>query len=288
MTIIEQMLMDYPRDSLVDEKRAIQEVMQEVTLAGLARTDFFRHAAFYGGTALRIFHGLNRFSEGLDFSLLSPNPDFDFNQYIPAVKETVGSLGLTFEVMPKEKTTESTIKSAFLKGNTKEQFLIFYPQSNFMNHIHDNELMRIKFELDVNPPLHASTEYKYRLRPNNYQVQIFDKPSLFAGKIHAVLARNWKHRIKGRDFYDFVFYLATNTPVNLKHLEARLKQTKTIPQEITLTLDNLKTILYERFEKINFEKAKLDVLPFIKDETELDLWNQDFFKDISQNIKASV
>jgi len=287
MTIIEQMLKGYTLNSLEDEKNAIKEILQEVTLAGLARTDFFKYAAFYGGTALRIFHGLHRFSEDLDFTLLSPNAAFDFNKYIPAVKDAVESLGLTFEVKPKEKKDDSTIKSAFLKGNTKEQFLIFYPNSKFMSHINNNEKIRIKFEIDINPPLYATTEFKYRLRPNNYQVQIYDKPSLFAGKIHAVLARKWENRVKGRDFYDFVFYLASNTPVNLKHLEARLKQTSTISEDTTVTIYLLKEILMNRFDEIDFMKAKNDVIPFIKDEIELELWSKEFFKDITMNLKSN-
>ncbi len=287
MTIIEQMLEDYTLESLEDEKNAIKEIMQEVTLAGLARADFFKHAAFYGGTALRIFYGLSRFSEDLDFTLLSPNEEFDIKKYISAVRDAVESLGLAFEVKAKEKNTESAVKSAFLKGNTKEQFLIFYPNSKYMSQINNNEKIRIKFEVDVNPPQYATTEFEYRLRPNNYQVQLYDKPSLFAGKIHAVLARKWKSRIKGRDFYDYVFYLASNTPVNLKHLEARLKQIKTIKCNFDLTLDTLKEMLYQRFDCIDFQAAKNDVLPFIKDESELDLWSSDFFKSITKNITIS-
>ncbi len=287
MTIIEQMLEGYTLNSLEDEKNAIKEILQEVTLSGLARTDFFKHAAFYGGAALRIFHGLNRFSEDLDFTLLAPNNEFSFDKYIPAVRDAVESLGLCFEVKEKEKNADSQIKSAFLKGNTKEQFLIFYPNSKYMNQINKNEKIRIKVEVDINPPKYATTSFEYRLRPNNYQVQIYDKPSLFAGKIHAVLARKWRSRVKGRDFYDFVYYLASNTPVNLKHLEARLKQTQTINEDITLTQESLIKILNQRFDEIDFNNAKNDVLPFIKDSNELDLWSSKFFKSITKNLKIS-
>lgn len=285
MTIIEQMLEEYILNSLEDEKNAIKEIMQEVTLAGLARTDFFKYAAFYGGTALRIFYGLNRFSEDLDFTLLSPNEEFDIKKYIPAVRDAVESLGLEFEVKEKEKNADSQMKSAFLKGNTKEQFLIFYPNSRYMSQINKNEKIRIKFEVDINPPKYATTNFEYRLRPNNYQVQIYDKPSLFAGKIHAVIARKWKSRVKGRDFYDYVYYLASDTPVNLKHLEARLKQTKTIDEDTSLTIESLKKMLYQRFDEIDFNKVKTDILPFIKDSSELDLWSSKFFISITKNLK---
>lgn len=284
MTVIEQMLKNYTINNIEDEKNAIKEIMQEVTLAGLAKTDFFKHAAFYGGTALRIFYGLNRFSEDLDFTLLSPSKDFDFKKYIPAVNEAVESLGLVFEVKEKEKGPNATVKSAFLKGNTKEQLLIFYPSSNYRTKINNNEKIRIKFEIDVNPPLYATTEYKYRLLPNNYKVQLYDKSSLFAGKLHAVITRKWKSRIKGRDFYDYVFYLANNIPVNLIHLESRLKQTNTIAEDFTLTLDSLKKLLFDRFDEIDFNAAKEDVIPFIKDHSDLDLWSSYFFKSITENL----
>lgn len=286
MTIIEQMLEGYTLNSLEDEKNAIKEILQEVTLAGLARTDFFKYAAFYGGTALRIFYGLNRFSEDLDFTLLTPNEEFNLGKYIPAVREAVESLGLEFEVKEKEKNADSQIKSAFLKGNTREQFLIFYPNSKYMNQINKNEKVRIKFEVDINPPDYATTNFEYGFRPNIYQVQIYDKSSLFAGKIHALLARKWENRVKGRDFYDYIFYISKNIPVNLLHLESRLKQTNTIDSGFSLTLDSLKVLLFERFDEIDFETAKLDVLPFIKDSSNLDLWSSEFFKSITKNLIA--
>ncbi len=286
MTVIEQMLEKYTINNIEDEKNAIKEIMQEVTLAGLARTDFFKYAAFYGGTALRIFYGLDRFSEDMDFTLLSPSSDFNFDKYIKAVSDAVESLGLKFEVKAKQKSRDSTIKSAFLKGNTREQYLIFYPESKFITQLNSNEKIRVKFEIDVNPPKYATTEFKYRLQPNNYRVQLYDKSSLFAGKLHAVIARKWENRVKGRDFYDYVFYIANGIEVNLKHLESRLKQTKTIEEDYKLTLSSLKTLLFNRFEQVDFELAKKDVIPFIKDDSSLDLWSLDFFKSITKNLKA--
>lgn len=286
MTVIEQMLEKYTISNIDDEKNAIKEIVQEVTLAGLARTDFFKHTAFYGGTALRIFHGLNRFSEDLDFTLLSPSDDFEFKKYIQAVNDAVESLGLGFEVKEKKKGPDATVKSAFLKGSTKEHLLIFYPSSKFRHLINNNEKIRVKFEIDVNPPLYATTEFKYRLLPNNYRVQIYDESSLFAGKLHAVIARRWKSRIKGRDFYDYIFYLSKRIPVNMRHLESRLKQTNTIDKDFVLTLESLKVLLFERFDEIDFDAAKQDVIPFIKDTNDLDLWSSEFFKAITENLKA--
>lgn len=284
MTIISQMLQNYKIDNIEDKKHAMKEIMQEVTLAALAKTDFFKHAAFYGGTALRIFYNLDRFSEDLDFSLLTVNEDFSFEKYIPAIHHVVESLGLKFKVTEKQKTNESHIKSAFLKDNTKEHFLVFYPESSDNLMLHRDETITVKFEVDTIPPDDARTELKFRLLPFPYQIRIYDMPSLFAGKIHAVLARGWKHRIKGRDLYDYIFYLSSQTKVNLKHLEARLKQTHTIGDKEVLTLELLKRLLIKKFNEIDYEKAKEDIFPFIQNAAKLDIWSSEFFTSITDQL----
>lgn len=286
MTIIQQMIDKYSPKTIEDKKNAIKEVLQEVVLAGLSKTDFFSHAAFYGGTALRIFYGMNRFSEDLDFSLLVADDAFDLSKYFKSISAVVNSLGLNFEVSKKDKTLDSSIDSAFIKGNTKETFISIYPNSTDSNRIIHNERIVIKFEVDINPPLYASTEIKFRLLPFPYQVRVYDQSSLFAGKIHAVIARTWKNRVKGRDLYDYIYYLSLDTKVNLKHLEARLKQTKTIDENMTLSREVLIEILENRFEQIDYELARLDVKPFIKDQFTLDIWSRDFFKSITGQIKV--
>lgn len=280
------MLEKYELNSVTDKKNAIKEIVQEIILASLSKTNFFKETAFYGGTALRIFHGLDRFSEDLDFSLLIKDDNFNLESYFNYIKTTIASLGLNFDVSLKVKRISSHIESAFLKGNTKEQFLTFYPRSEDFKQINKNETIKIKFEVDVDPPAYAQTELKYGLLPFPYEVRIYDRPSLFAGKIHAVLARGWKTRIKGRDLYDFIFFITTNTPVNIKHLEARLKQTKTIEKDIVLTKEVLFKLLNKRFDAIDYVKAKEDVEPFIKDANVLNLWSSNFFKAISANINT--
>lgn len=286
MTIIQQMIEKYGANTVNEKKNAIKEVLQEVILAGLSKTDFFTKAAFYGGTALRIFYGMERFSEDLDFTLLTTSNTFDINKYLKPVSEIVKSLGLHFEVSRKEKTKKSTIESAFIKGDTKETLITIYPELINQNQITHNEKIIIKFEVDVNPPLYANTEIKYRLLPFPYQVRVYDQSSLFAGKIHAVLARSWKNRVKGRDLYDYIHYLSLNTKVNLKHLESRLKQTKTISESTHLDKDLLVKMLEEKFNSIDYESAKMDVRPFIKDDSNLSLWGSDFFKSITKNIEV--
>lgn len=283
--VLAQMLSKYQIRDIDDKKNAIKEIVQEVVLCGLSRGGFFKDAAFYGGTALRIFYGLDRFSEDLDFSLVSQNPDFDLTKYFSYIENETKSLGLNFSVSEKAKSFDSNVKSAFLKGNTKEHILTFYEESNDTNIINKDELISIKFEVDINPPMGATFETKFSLLPSPYQVRLYDMPSLFAGKIHACLCRNWKTRVKGRDFYDYVFFLAMGAKVNLVNLKAKLVQSKFIAEDYDLTIENLKTLLNERFSNMDFAQAKEDVLPFVKDKSKLDLWSKEFFIEITKTLQ---
>ncbi|HZJ89557.1 MAG TPA: nucleotidyl transferase AbiEii/AbiGii toxin family protein [Bacilli bacterium] len=284
MTIITQMLKKYNLKTIEETKNALKEVFQEVILAGLSKTDFFSHAAFYGGTALRIFYGLERFSEDLDFSLRTSDSSFALEKYLKPVEDALKSLGLNFAVTTKENTVHSTIDSVFIKGNTKQIFIAVFKDSEDYKKIIHNEKMVIKLEVDIDPPPYANTELKYRLLPYPYQVRVYDMESLFAGKVHALIARKWDNRVKGRDLYDYIYYLSLNTKVNLKHLEARLKQTKSISENEVLTRELLIEILNKRFADIDYQAAKKDVIPFLKDQSVLELWSPSFFKDITINI----
>ena len=284
-TIVSQMLERCRADSLGKERNALKEVVQEVALCGLSRAGFFKSTAFYGGTALRIFYGLDRFSEDLDFSLIAPDPSFDLKAYFPILESEIRATGLNFTVEEKVKSAESNIRSAFLKGNTKEHILSFF-QGQDSSALHPGEIIRIKFEVDTDPPAHAAFETKYRLLPSPYEVRLYDLPSLFAGKIHAVLCRAWKNRVKGRDLYDYVFYLAKGAAVNLKHLKARLVDSGFIGEDFQLDQGSLIGLLNERFASIDYEQAKQDVLPFIKDKSKLNLWSSAFFADISKGLKT--
>lgn len=284
--VLSQMLSKYQINNIEDKKNSIKEIVQEIVLCGLSRGGFFKEAAFYGGTALRIFYGLDRFSEDLDFSLITQNPDFDLTKYFPYIENETKSLGLNFNVTEKIKSVDSNIKSAFLKGNTKEHILSFYEDSEDSKFINKEEAIRIKFEVDINPPTGATYETKFGLLPSPYQVRLYDLQSLFAGKIHACLCRNWKSRVKGRDFYDYIFFLSIGARVNLENLKAKLVQSKFINEDYDLTIDNLKALLNERFENLDIEQAKQDVLPFIKDKTKLDLWSKEFFIEITKKLQS--
>ena len=284
-SVMTEMLNKYRADGLADKKSAVKEIMQEVVLCGLSRAGFFQKAAFYGGTALRIFYGLDRFSEDLDFSLTTPDPEFDLSSYFPTLRREVASYGLNVEISEKEKTKESAVRSAFLKGNTKEHLLLFYSADPTTSGVAGNETIKIKFEVDTNPPAGATFEHKYRLLPAPYEVALYDMPSLFAGKAHAVICRAWKSRVKGRDLYDYVFYLSRGASLNTEHLKARLVQSGAWEEDKAFSSLDAKRLLCERFDQIDFAQAKEDVLPFVKDTASLDLWSVEFFKQITEGLK---
>lgn len=283
--VILQMLDQYEIRNTNDEVNALKEIIQELILSGLSRGDFFGEAAFYGGTALRIFYQLDRFSEDLDFALLSPNTDFDLTKYFGYIEKELKAYGLNMEISTKKKSISSTITSAYVKGNTLEHILKFFPNSD--DHVYDHLLknIKIKFEVDVAPPSGATYEVQYKLLPSPHSVNLYDKESLFAGKIHAILCRNRSFRTKGRDLYDYVFFLANQISVNLELLKNKLIASHFIDTNCELNINVVKDLLVRKFGEINYADAKNDVLPFIRDVESLDLWNKEFFVSITSKLK---
>ena len=269
-----------------DYQNTVREIAQEIALLGLWRTPFYGHAAFYGGSALRVFHGLQRFSEDLDFSLLQPEPNFSLEPYLSAVADELAAWGFDFRAERIEKTKPTSIESAFLKGSTIINLLQIGAPPEMASRLPKGQLIRIKLEIDLDPPPGATTEVLSRLVPTPHQVRVYDLPSLFAGKLHAVLCRNWKSRVKGRDFYDLIWYAGRRTPLNLAHLEARMRQSGDWPKEAPLDTPGLRQRLAERFAAVDFEQAKEDIAPFLKDPRELRLWSAQFFLELIPQIRT--
>jgi len=273
MEVIEQMLAKYPRRTDVEITHAMREVMQEVALAGLYRGGFFDKAAFYGGTCLRIFYGLTRFSEDLDFSLLAPDPAFSFAPYFKTLKSEFAALGFEVEVSEKRKTAATDITSAFLKKTSSVYDLT----------VQGSRALKIKFEVDTDPPLGFSTEQKLLLQPFSFYTQCFALPDLFAGKVHALLFRQWKQRVKGRDWFDFEWYVKRGTPLNLAHLAIRARQSGHWQGE-TLSLDELKRLLRERIDTLDVDSARDDVVRFLQNPTDTAIWSRDYFAALADHI----
>ena len=237
--IINQMISKYEIKNTNDEINALKEIIQEIVLSSLSRGKFFDEAAFYGGSALRIFYNLDRFSEDLDFALISSNNNFDLNKYFVYIEKELKAYGLNLEIDSKNKKLDSNIESAFVKGDTLKLILKFFP--NEQNHKYNYILkdIKIKFEVDINPAKGATYEDKYKLLPSPHQIKLYDKESLFAGKIHAILCRNWKTRTKGRDLYDYIFFLSNSTKVNIELIKNKLIASNYIDH----TIKKLKKIL---------------------------------------------
>lgn len=282
--MIKEWIAEYKPQNTDDVLSALREIMQEVALAGLSRTDFFEKAAFYGGTALRIFYDLDRFSEDLDFSLLESDFDFSLEPYFDAIITEFKSIGMQVSIREKEKKENTTIDSAFLKSETEWKELILEDIVKQAGIKSTNRVMKIKIEVDRRPPLGFTTENKLLTRPFSFYVKCFDRPSLFAGKMHALLFRKWNNRVKGRDWYDLEWYLKKGIPLDLYHFTLRAKDTGDWTKE-TLTQDDVLNLLREKFKVVSFDKVKADVIPFIKDDTLLEIWSEQYFNDLVDKLK---
>jgi predicted nucleotidyltransferase component of viral defense system len=274
---VRKMLEKYQCKNNEERRDALREIVQELALLGLSRTSFFTYAAFYGGTALRIFHGLTRFSEDLDFSLLKAMPNFSLDDYLDPVRDELASWGFQMNVERKEKSTEGAVQSAFNKSGTLIHLVKIASINPPVAGVPSNEQLKIKLEIDTDPPGDASYEVKYRLNPLLYSVRLYDPPSLFAGKLHALLCRGWKQRVKGRDFFDYLWYLSNDIPVNALHLEARMRQSGHYSQQKHLEQKDILELIEQRMTAVDFDHVKKDIIPYIKDTRSIELWSSEFF-----------
>lgn len=280
--VITNWLKQYSCKSQDDYRNALQEIIQELALEGLARAKFFEKAAFYGGTCLRILHRLDRFSEDLDFSLLAPDPHFKLEPYLKSIEIHIQSYGFDISISKKEKTMTSAVLSAFLKGNTMENFIRIGLSDRERQRVHLDENIKIKLEIDTDPPLGFDIEIIEMHVPGLYYVKSYSLPDLFAGKMSAILARTWKGRTKGRDWYDLIWFVAKKIPLHLSHLESRLKQIGFIDD--SLTQEVFSKLYMERLEKLDIDQAKADAVSFLRHPEVLDIWSKAYFTDLLPKI----
>ena len=271
MTIFDQMMARYDVKSESQKRNAAFEVMQEIALAGLYRGGFFNKAAFYGGTCLRIFYGMDRFSEDLDFSLIAPENNFHLEDYFPAIITEFSATGKDVIISKKEKRTFGSVESAFLKDNTELYDLSFRTEKS----------VKIKIEVDIDPPQKFDTEQKLLLYPFSFMTRCFVLSDLFAGKMHAFVFRGWKNRVKGRDWYDFEWYIRNGVELNFGHLQARIREFNGIEMNKEQFLKSLK----ERIATTDVDTVKSDVIRFIKNRNELDIWSNDYFLMLADRLK---
>ena len=285
--MIEQMLEKYPLESCGDYENALREIFQELALLGLWRGKFFEHAAFYGGTALRIVYGMNRYSEDLDFSLLKPVAGFDFSPFCRCIENELESWGFPVAVELKEKTVDTAIESAFLKAGTLQQMITVNAPPEITGSAHRNQVLRIKLEIDTDPPGGFETEARFLTTPIPFSVRLYKEEFLFAGKMHALLFRGWKNRVKGRDWYDWVWYAARGTRLNLAHLEARMRQSESWSGNAVLTREDFMELLKDKIESLHVELAKRDVVDFLRDKDSVAVWSKPFFHQLADQLQTA-
>jgi len=262
---------------------ALREIMQQVALAGLYRAGFYEKAAFYGGTALRIFYGLDRFSEDIDFSLLTEDRNFSFQPYIEAIVAEFYSQGMQVSIREKDKKIKTSIESAFLKSETIWKELILdgiLPQQG-MGQVAN---IKIKIEVDKQPPPGFVTEEKLLTQPFSFYVRCFSLPDLFAGKMHALLFRKWQNNVKGRDWYDMEWYIKKGVPLNLSHFMKRAVASNDWKKD-SLTAEEFRVLLNEKIDAVNIERVKDDIRRFIPDEGRIAIWSPKYFHDLVEKLK---
>lgn len=268
--IIQQKLLSYQCQTVLDQENALKEISQEVALMALSRSGFFKIAAFQGGTCLRILYGLERFSEDLDFVLGEPDQHFDWDIYIKSMSDEFSAYGYHLEVINKKKL-DKTIKTAFIKADSIGGLLV-------IKDVRSNRAkLQIKLEIDTNPPTGSQYEIKYLDFPLAFSIQTQNLPSLFASKNHALLCREYT---KGRDWYDFLWYVARQTPINFTLLNHAIQQAGPwTDKKISVNANWLVKELRIRINNIDWEMAKKDVARFLRPHElpTLNLWSKEFF-----------
>ena len=273
MTTYESMLADYRNDGgSTATMNAEQEVCQKIALAGLHRGGFFDHAAFYGGTCLRMFYDLPRFSEDMDFSLTQKRDDIHLENYFDAIREEFNLAGFDITITKKEKKAFGKVESAFLKENTEAYDIKFQTKKT----------VKVKIELDTDPPLLFNTEQKLLMQPYSFMVRCFTLPDLYAGKMHALVYRAWQRRVKGRDWFDFEWYVRNGVPLSFRHLQERIREFN----GVIVSPEEFMDLLRKKIVETDIENVKHDVIPYIEpnQQRDLDIWSNEYFLMLADKI----
>lgn len=270
--IIDARLKNYNLETIETEEFALKEILQEIILYGLSTANFFSKGIFHGGTSLRILHGLPRFSEDLDFLLNEPDPRFNWHPYLDAIDKTCKQFGIEPDIIDKSQAGKA-VQKMFLKDNSIGKIL------NLSFQHHPGKKQTIKLEIDTNPPAGSNIETKFLDFPIAFSVVSQNLSSNFAGKCHALLCRKY---IKGRDWYDFLWYVSKKITLNFKLLTSAVEQQGPWQgQQIEVTFNWLIEQMDKKIHEIDWKKTILDAKPFLSgtEKNTLSLWGKDFFLD---------
>lgn len=279
--IIENKLKEYNIQSKQDEINALKEIFQEIVLCALSRTDFFKYAGFQGGTCLRILYGLPRFSEDLDFILKAPNAHFAWTPLLHSIQTEFLSYNLNLEAKERN-SANAAIKTAFLKEDSFGKIL----NLSYKRNVSDIQKIQIKLEIDTNPALGSEFESQYLDFPFPFTISLQSFPSLFSGKCHALLCRAYT---KGRDWFDFIWYVSRKTSLNYVFLQNALIQTGPWKnQNITIDKTWLIKNLKEKILSTDWNSAKKDVENFLRpaELQSINIWSQNFFLNYLNRLEG--
>lgn len=228
---------------------------------------------------MRIFYGLNRYSEDLDFTLNKIDESFSLEPYINSIKEVCLSYGFKIDVVIKTKKVSTPIESTFAKLNTYQTFISLGVNDNLTNILHKDETLKVKLEVDCYPSLGFNVENKWITNPEFATVNVLDLESLFAGKLHAILCRSYKNNVKGRDYYDFIFYINKKIKPNLLYLKNKLVESNKLSKLDDFNIDILKRMLINRFNEVDFSQVKQDAQKFTIKNENLNFYCKELFID---------
>ena len=269
--ILESLKLSNPKN-IYEFENAFREISQKIILYALAQTSFFKNVAFYGGTCLRIFHGLDRFSEDLDFQVISEDYKLDFDQYMSKCITILESYGLKSIVYSKSDYDSGEVRRRYIKISHHDIASEYFGKIN----MNKEKLLSIKIEVSTVFIPGAKYEMKLLNSPMFSNIYCFNYESLFAGKLNALITRNWRERTKGRDYFDYMFYVSHNIKINLDYLKNKLKYSLN-KDTSDYTIDDIKELLKGKFEQTDFNSLKSDIIPFVNTDYNIDNINKEMF-----------
>jgi predicted nucleotidyltransferase component of viral defense system len=270
--VLSARIRDYAPTNSVEQENVLQELMQHYVLSSLSRAGLFAEAMFHGGTCLRIVYGMNRFSEDLDFLLKRSDPDFRWQGYLDSVRKDCEREGIPFEVQDKSQAG-TAVQKAFLKTDSIGKIL----ELDLPFERHQARKIRIKLEIDINPPSGSTFTTSYITFPVTAPMTTQSLESGFALKLHALLCRSY---VKGRDWFDFVWYVARKTAPDQDLLSRALRQQGPwAGQPIAVTGHWVRETMEATIRRIDWSAARDDVQRFLplREQEGLRAWSADFF-----------
>jgi predicted nucleotidyltransferase component of viral defense system len=268
----EDRIRQFQPENALEQELVLQEIMQQHILLSLSRSGFFKQALFHGGTCLRIFYRLPRFSEDLDFLLRRSDPSFAWSSHIAHIQRDCEADGIQFEAVDKSRA-EVAVKKAFLKTDSIGTLIVL----NLPYARHAVKKLRIKLEIDANPPAGSAFETQFITFPGPAAITTQDLPSGFATKAHALLCRGYA---KGRDWYDFLWYIDRRVSPNFPLLQNALAQVGPwAGQPLQVAPAWFVERMRERILELDWNALREDVRRFLplRDQEGLNQWSAGLF-----------